>query len=67
MNKSMNFGSFTELDINENIDVIGGGLASLFLGFVGLSVSPAVACLCPPAGAGLALTSGGVIVNNWPK
>ncbi len=62
----INLGSLTELNMDETMEVVGGGVVSLFLGCVGLSVSPAVACLNPPAGIGLALVSGGTIVNNWP-
>ena len=62
----INLGSLTELNMDETMEVVGGGVVSLFLGCVGLSASPAVACLNPPAGIGLALASGGTIVHNWP-
>lgn len=66
MCESINIGRLTQLNMDETIAIAGGGLVSLFLSCVGLAVSPAVACLCPPAGAGLALVSGGVFINNWP-
>lgn len=58
--------SFSLLSLEETIVIEGGGLVTLFLSCVGLAVSPAVACLNPLAGAGLALTSAGAFVNNWP-
>lgn len=52
--------------MDETMEVVGGGLFSLFLGCVGLAVSPVVTCLNPAAGIGLALVSGGTFANNWP-
>ena len=66
MCQSISIDNFTQLNMDETIAISGGGNVTLFLGCVGLAVSPTVACLCPPAGAGLALVSGGAIINNWP-
>lgn len=62
----INIGSFSSLSLDETIAIEGGGLVTLFLSCIGIAVSPAVACLNPPAGAGLALTSIGTFINNWP-
>jgi hypothetical protein len=64
MYDTINLGSLTELNMDETMEVVGGGLVSLFLGCVGLAVSPAVACLNPAAGIGLGLVSGGTIVKK---
>ncbi|HHV09330.1 MAG TPA: hypothetical protein GXX75_03500 [Clostridiales bacterium] len=66
MSEYVNMGNLTEMSMDEAIMVAGGGIVTLFLGCVGLAVSPTVACLCAPAGIALALTSGGAIINNLP-
>lgn len=66
MDKGLNNG-FCVLSQQEELLVDGGGLVTLFFSCVGLAISPAVACLNPLAGAGLALTTVGLIEKNWPN
>lgn len=66
MCESIGNNGLVQLSLDEMTEISGGGLVSLFLSCVGLAVSPAVACLNPPAGASLALVSAGTFINNWP-
>lgn len=57
---------FKNLSCDELSDINGGGPVTLFLSCIAISVSPAVTCLCPPAGLALAGTGIAAFANNMP-